>query len=358
MRRPCTWALIVGLALVPAHAWAQEQDEPTVGEDAEAEHEEEAAPDEVDAEGEGDDPEPEDAEPEPEPEEDPPEVRQAQERIDRGVSLLSESDYDAALAEFEAAYDLVGDHPIRFQLLYNIGQAHELRFRYDLAIAYYQRFLDEGGRETSLRADVEAKLRTLEGLLATLAISSNVPAEVWVDDRHVGDAPGEVLITGGLHIVELRAEGHTDARAEVQIAPREERALSFELEALAEEYRGVSSVFFWSSAGVAVASLVAGTVLGVVALAERGSLDALVDDPVDRYDTDRVEAQQARIQNLALAADVLFGSAVLFGATAIVLALFTDWGEGVERDDGRATRLRVRPVVGVDAGGAFLEGSF
>ncbi len=362
MTHRIAFAVITCLVLsVPARISAQEGVEPTPegqGETAEGDQappapdDEEQAPAEAEAEAEI----PDELE-----EEVPPEVLEAEERLERGIALMEESDYDAALADFERAYELVGEHPTRYQLLYNIGKAHEKRFRYDLALEYYARFLDEGGPDVPHRAIVEATMSTLEGLLATLIIETNVgAAEVWVDDRHVGDAPGRVLIPGGRHIVELRAEGYTDDRQEVQIAPREEQTLSFELDELAEEYRGITPVFFWSSAGVAVVSLITGSIFGILAVAERNSVDDALNDPVMRFDRVLLEDKKQRIDDLALTADVFFGAALLFGATSVVLALFTDWGDESEDATGgdEGAHLQLHPTVSPDSAGVVVGGSF
>lgn len=62
---------------------------------------------------------------------------EADERVEEGERLFAQGDYDGAVAQFERAYELVGAHPQRYLILYNIGQAHERRFRYDLAMRYY-----------------------------------------------------------------------------------------------------------------------------------------------------------------------------------------------------------------------------
>src|SRR5262245_49727578 len=95
---------------------------------------------------------------------DPPNVVEAREHIQRGTELLEDENYDAALSEFERAYQLVGEHPARYLILFNIARAHEHRFRYDLALRYYHRYLDEGAEHAERRDDVEAAIHRLEGL--------------------------------------------------------------------------------------------------------------------------------------------------------------------------------------------------
>jgi len=276
----------------------------------------------------------------------PPHVAEANERVARGEALFEQGDYDAALAEFERAYELVGEHPARFMVLYNIARAHERRFRYDLAMQYYRRYLDEGGPDAPDRAAVQGAISTLEGLLATVHVRVNVPeAEVWAQDRRVGTAPGEVLLPAGRHALEVRAEGHQPARVEVQLAPRTEQTLELELEALAEEFRGIEPAFFWTATIAAGAAALAGAGFGTAALVRRGEIDDQLDDPVERIHVG--EDDRDGLRRLMLVADVLFGAAVLFGGTAVVFAFLTDW-DGPAEEEGVAS---VRPWLAVGGGG-------
>lgn len=289
------------------------------------------------------------------PQEDPPNVVQAREHLSRGTALLDQENYDAALVEFMRAYDLVGEHPARPLILFNIARAHERLFRYDLALEYYARFLDEAAPDAPQRAEVEGAIRVLEGLLGTLEIESNVEAEIWVDDRHVGSAPGSVRIPGGMHVVLLRAQGYQESRQQVQIAARETKELTFTLSELAAEYRGITPAFFWSATGLAAAAALAGGAMGIAALARRGDVDAQLADPVLRHDGGALEAAQSDIDTFALVADVLFGTAGVFAVTAVVLAFLTDWGGAPEQE---SADLQLAPMVGPSFTGLSLGGSF
>jgi tetratricopeptide (TPR) repeat protein len=289
---------------------------------------------------------------------DPPNVVQAREHLNRGTALLDQENYDAALVEFMRAYDLVGEHPARPLILFNIARAHERLFRYDQALEYYARFLQEAAPDAPQRGEVQGTMRALEGLLATVQVTSNVPAQIWVDDREVGASPGSVRIPGGSHVVVLRAQGYQDSRQQIQVAARETRALTFELGELAAEYRGISSVFFWGATGLAAAAALAGGAMGIVALTRRGDVDAQLMDPVLRHDGGSLEAARAEIETYALVADVLFGTAGVFAITAVVLAFLTDWGGAPAEEAPAAAELQLVPVVGPSFTGLSLGGSF
>jgi hypothetical protein len=247
-------------------------------------------------------------------------VEEANERMQRGESLYRAGDYDAAVAEFERAYEVIGEDPSRFVILYNIARAHERRFRYDLAMRYYRRFLEEGGPEAPQRPQVEAAIESLEGLLATVRIElapAELRAEVWIEDRQVGEAPGDVLVPGGRHVIEVRAEGYAPARHELQIAPRTSETISLRLSSYSS---GLEPAWFWGATIAGVVSLAAGASLGGAALVLDDQLGQV--GPVEAETTD-YEAENARIQALAVGADVFVTAAAIFGATAFVLALFT-----------------------------------
>jgi hypothetical protein len=107
----------------------------------------------------------------------------------------------------------------------------------------------------------------------------------------------------------------------------------------------------WVAAGIGAAGLVAGTVLGFLALGEQSDFDNM---PSERT-ADRGE-------RYALFADVGFGVAAVGFLTALVLNFATGGddddraapeGEGGESASARRTRLRlgVAPVVGPQGGG-------
>ena len=278
----------------------------------------------------------------------PPNVVEANERVARGEQLFTQGDFDGALAEFEQAYEVIGDNPNRFNILFNIGQSHERRFRYDLAMRYYRRYLDEGGAGGEGAMQVQASINALEGLLATLHINVNVEgAQVWVEDRQVGTAPGDVLVTGGRHVVELRADGYAPSRQEIQIAPRTEQSLDF---SLSEFTGGLEPVYFWIFAGAAVAVGLAGGGVGIGAMLRRGDVDAQLQDPARRFMVG--DAERSDIETLALTADILYGTAGLLAVTAVVLAILTDWDGG---GDNASESARLLPYGGPTGAGVQLE---
>ena len=246
-----------------------------------------------------------------------PEIAEARQHYAQGEALFEAENYEGALAELQRAYELLEGHPSRIGILYNIGQCYERLFRYDRALDYYRRYVESAGEDSEDVAEVRGITSALERLLATVRVRTNVEgAEIWVDERLVGEAPGDVLVPGGRHTIELRAPGYLPARREFQVAARSVIEQEVALEAVPEQ-TGLDPVWFWISGGAALASAAVGTGFGVHALELHSAAGGI--------DLDGM--QQARVDDAALTADVLFGSVALFGATAIVLALLTQWSD-------------------------------
>lgn len=276
----------------------------------------------------------------------------AKKYFDRGVQFFDAENYDAALTEFERAYTHMQGHPKRFFVLDNIGQCHERKFRYDRALEYYRRYLKEGGEAAEDRAVVQATIRTLEGLLATLTIQSNVAAEVWVDDRQMGNAPGDVLVPGGLHVIELRAAGYEATKKEVSIAARERQTYEFKLDELSQ-YEGLSPVYFYSGVALSAVSLAAGSYFGLKALSEDEAGHQSVEEDGEFAVTPEDEDH---VKQLALTADICFASAAVLGVGTTLLYFMTDWGDAKEETPASTTKVEGR--VGPDSVGISLRGSF
>ena len=110
---------------------------------------------------------------------------QADQHFRSGVQLFKESDFAAALVEFQRAYDI----DPKYQVLYNIAESHYQLQDYASALQTYQRYLDEGGPKIAFkrRKGVEGEIVTLSRRVATLTITTGEPgASVTIDDRAVG----------------------------------------------------------------------------------------------------------------------------------------------------------------------------
>lgn len=265
--------------------------------------------------------------------------------------------YNGALTEYQRAYELYEGHPQRFRVLGNMGRCAQALGHYDQALGYYRRFMEESPAESPARARVEGLIAALESTLGTITLTANVrEATVLVDNREEGVGLDRVRVPVGRHVIELRASGHVPARQEAQVGAGETTSLRFVLEPVGR--RGVSPVFFWTSAGVGVAAAAGGAILGGMALSLRADIDRRLgsNDERERYSVGTYD--ETRLRTLSLAADVCFAGAALFGVGATVLAFVTDFrGRGAEAP--RAARAWVIvPEATATARGASLRVAF
>jgi tetratricopeptide (TPR) repeat protein len=263
--------------------------------------------------------------------------------VARADALFAVQNYAMALSEFTRALALLEGDPRERLVLHNIAVCYERLFRYDLALTYYQRYVDSGVDDDE-RARVTAAIRALRKLLATLWIDSNVNAEIWIDDRRAGTTPQKVFVPAGAHVVELRATIRESARREVAVVAGENRRVHFELQALSQ-YTGIRSEYFWVGTGLTVAALATGSIFGVNAL----SSTAAAERAAERRMSPAHEAALARHQ--ALVADLCLGAGAVLGIGTAILYFVTDWEERSTRSaTGPALRLYAGPV-GIGAWG-------
>lgn len=281
---------------------------------------------------------------------------EAKERVGRAEQLFEDGNYDAALTEFQRAYDTMLGHPARGYVLFNIGKCQEKLYRYDAAIQSYRSYLEIAQSDAEDRPAVEAKIELLEGLLGTLRITVSAdkgPApsayEIWVDGRMVGESVNHFLVPAGNHQIEIRAEGFEPKSQEVQLPARAEKSLSFTLLPLAKEYKGLSSTYFWTSTGLAAASGVTGGAFGLVALSKRKDADAKAQEAVTQDEVDGIKKS-------ALWADVFFISAGVFATTSVILAFMTDWSEAETESPVKVKEVGFFPIN--DGGVVSIGGSF
>jgi tetratricopeptide (TPR) repeat protein len=261
----------------------------------------------------------------------------------RADALFEAENFSAALAEYERAYELAQGRPTAYMLLYNVGLCYERLFRYDRALEYYERYLEEGGPEADGRDEVLGTMRALENLLGTVRVRVNVAsASVWIDEREVGTAPGEIRVPGGRHTIELRAAEHLPLQREFQVSARATIDLDLELEPIPEPSRGISPAWFYVSTGAGVAALIGGVVAGSIAVSLHDAAieRATNDDPSDDHLT--TERTGPEIADFTLAADLAFGGALLFAVTATILYFMTDWGGGEETAERAGSPFAVR----------------
>lgn len=252
---------------------------------------------------------------------------EARVHFQRGIALYDEGDYKLALVEFERAYEIVPS----YKVLYDIGQVHYQLGEYARAHRALRRYLDQGGPEipATRRAEVERDLATLATRTATLSVDVNVPgAEVVLNDQPSGRAPiARALVEAGTVRVYASKPGYEPRTEVLRLAGGDERSLRIELAKVEREViiqrEGVptSAVVGWVATGVLVAGAV-GT--GIAAISAENTFDRMRTSPIEgsptqaRADLDR---QGSLADGLAVATDILVGTAIIAGGVSLWLTL-------------------------------------
>ena len=93
-------------------------------------------------------------------------------RFNRGVKLYNLGHFEAAIPEFEAAYDL-DPAPI---LIFNIAQSHRQLGNKERAIFFYRRYLEQESNPPN-RAEIEQRVKIFSNFTAGLSRELNNEAE-------------------------------------------------------------------------------------------------------------------------------------------------------------------------------------
>ena len=264
----------------------------------------------------------------------------AREHIDRGNALFERGHYDAALAELLAAYDQLEGHPRRHRVLYDIALCYERSFRYDEALAYYARYLREGGETAENASEVRAIVRILEGLLGTVRFEElPTGTEIWVGEHRVAANAASIRIPPGSHALELRAEGFVPARSEIHMVAGGEQTIHVVMRPV-DAFGGLPRELFWVSLATSAATLATGAGFGIDSLVRGREIETRLASPYDRWSV--TQAQIDDVATSSLVADVLYGAGALLAVTTVVFALLTRWDD--EPDAGGAGSATVRLV--------------
>ncbi len=281
----------------------------------------------------------------------------ARDHFGTGVKLYLDGDFDAALVQFQRAYDAKP----HFKVLYNISQcSYQLR-DYVQARATLSRYLAEGGASIELerRQQAEAELGELSKRIARLEVRTNVRgAVVYVDGRKIGTTPlpDAFDVNEGKRLVSVESLAHGSRQRSVLLAGGERQAIavSFELarrqphESSRPETPRRTASASPSHAGVWVA--VVGSVLlggsagvaGYLALdaekERRAALNQLGLRPAD------LEEHSRRTEVLALTADLLAAGALV--------------GVGIAATLYFVSETQPRAELSIGPGRVALRGSF
>jgi tetratricopeptide (TPR) repeat protein len=279
----------------------------------------------------------------------------ASEHFQRGVELHEEGDYDAALVEFQRAYEAWPD----YRVLYNVGVTYLAQRSYVLSLRSFERYLVLGGSELSAerRAQVEERIANLRQRVGFLVLRTNVSgAEVSVDGEVAGHTPMDtpLPLDVGRHRIEVRAVGHQLVRRTVSVAGGDEVDLAIELEPVAApvaavpvvpepalvpepepEHRNLRPLAVGGFITTAALAAAAGATGGLAFRSHRDYDDAAATYPGDAQ---AIADAHDRTKTLSLVTDVLGGAAIALGCTSLIVILVD---RAHRRDDGENDRVEL-----------------
>jgi hypothetical protein len=157
----------------------------------------------------------------------------AKERFGKGLSLMTDEQWDNAYVEFSASIEL---YPTRVALK-NAAVCLSQLGRFDEALDMYERLLKDFGTQLP-PADLEAINKSIANLktkVAYFTIKVNVDgAQILVDSRERGRSPlpAQVRVAGGTRVVRVVKEGYQPFDKKVPIASATTQTIDVNLEKL------------------------------------------------------------------------------------------------------------------------------
>ena len=299
------------------------------------------------------------------------EVTEARQRFARGVDLYKEGSFDAALAEFTKAYELVPN----YRVLFNLAQVQNERHDYVAALQFFEKYLQDGGSDISpeRREQVGREITALKGRVAQVTVSADVEgAELLIDGVPAGTLPLKepVLVSSGVRQIQVRKAGYETSTRTETIAGGDAPHYEFTLQAVPgvaaapaggsakaaaelpglppEPQKSSSNAPFWITLASTAAFTGGAITFGVLA----HNADKKLDEQLNKYPIDQSGVDDARstLKQNALLTDIFTGAAIVSGGFCVYFAIS---GAHSSSSDQK-TSLRVAPAgTGVRVLGNF-----
>ncbi len=302
------------------------------------------------------------------------EVDEARQRFQRGVELFKEGSFDAALAEFNKAYELAPN----YRVLYNLAQVQTERHDYVAALADFEKYLQQGGAEipADRREQVTREIAAMKGRVAQVTVQSDVDgAELLVDGVSMGTLPlsAPISVSAGVRQLVVQKPGYETSTRTETIAGGDSVRLDFKLQpsttgpaapvvastppvfehadesdsTRASEHS--ANVPFWIT--LASTGLLTGGAItfGVISNSANHKLDsALGNYPGDAH---QIDDARSTLKRDALITDILTGAAVVSGGFCVYFAI-----AGSHKKSSDAAQVSLR--VGAAGPGVRVLGTF
>jgi hypothetical protein len=305
-------------------------------------------------------------------------TEEASQHFQRAVELYRERAFDAALVEFNRAYELAPD----YRLKYNIGQVQLELGDFVAAVDAFTQYLAEGGSgvSESRTAEVKAEISRIEGRIAKLNVIANVDgAELLVDGDPVGVLPiAAVRVNSGIRRVTVQKQGFESQEQRLPVTGGEEKTLTITLKRLATgavgpttplgdeaaqgrkpappaQTESAPNPWFWISLGTTAVAAGATTTF---ALLTSGAQDDY-DKKLETYPGSPTDIKDARnkLKQMALVTDIC-GAVTVVGIGATVYFAIAGGGEAEKPKTGQVTWRTgplglTQPGMGWEVSGQF-----
>ncbi len=309
-----------------------------------------------------------------------PKVKEANTRFERGLALFDDSDFDAALVEFNRAYDLSPT----YKILYNIGKIERVKNDYSGALMHFERYLQQGGADVPAdrREEVEKEIGVLKDRVAEVSIKANVEgANVYVDDvpvcgarlvdpSCVGITPlrGPVIVNPGTRKITATKRGYQNADAQLTVAGGDKNLVKLDLFDLKPRTEDTGprtrAIVGWSATG---ALAIGAGVMGLLTVNKKSQYDDDRNKPqcenqqLNSNDCNRdtpatLNSDRKNTKTFALVTDILTGAAVVAGSVSIYLTVKAA-NKTTEPEQQAELRLHSLQLSALP-GGAVLRGAF
>jgi hypothetical protein len=253
------------------------------------------------------------------------EIETARVHFQRGIEFFNDESYEAALVEFQRAYEIAPS----YQILYNTGRIHVALKNYARALRDLRQYLAEGGANVTddRKAQVNELIQSLQQKVATLQIVSKIDGTlISIDDHPVGSAPiRDVFVNPGDRRVTASKPGFLPVTVVVTVTATEARKLEISPTKVTQskvvvERSNIAPVIAWTATGLLTAGAVAS---GIVALKAEKDLN-------ERKDTEigapkgAFEDDADKVKTWAIATDALAAGALIAGGISVYLTFFKD----------------------------------
>ncbi|MGE0550753.1 MAG: tol-pal system YbgF family protein [Kofleriaceae bacterium] len=237
---------------------------------------------------------------------------QAKAHYEKGQTHYNLGEFDLAITEFKAAYNLSSAPG----LLFNIAQSYRLKKDYEQASYFYKTYL-RLKPDAKNRSDVEARIAEMEKMLADQkAMGTSPPTGTVPPDGETKPTPDETKPEDTKPVDVVPSNGATDSPMVVE-RRSDGSGKSLMTAGLA-------------TAGAGMALVITGVVFGRMAKSASDELDA-IDDNMGTWtqaDQDKYDAGK-RNNTIALISFIAGGAAVATGATLWVMGKLKDGSSSV-----------------------------